>query len=56
LAIGNDELGAKIGNTCHCHVCGKTHKVHSWEGKLQTIKCGTDHYLVGVDGKVWERE
>jgi len=53
LATAPDDLGAKIGNRCPCHVCGKTHRVHSWEGVIQTIKCGDDHYLVGVDGKVY---
>jgi len=56
LAIAPDDLGAKIGNSCHCHVCGETHRVRSWEGRLQTIECDGAHYLVGIDGRTWKDE
>ena len=63
VAIGNDELGEKVGKTLKCKRCGKRHKVRYGErilpdGTMQPsklvgfIKCGGKPYLVAINGKL----
>ena len=62
VAIGNDELGEKVGKTLKCKRCGKRHKVRYGERVLSDgarqpskmagfIKCRGKAYLVAINGK-----
>ena len=63
VAIGNDEIGEKVGKTLKCKRCGKRHKVEYGEEILKGgtripskllgfIKCRGKAYLVAIDGKL----
>lgn len=57
LAVGNEELGAPVGETAPCPHCGKEYPVIDSEpkGALQGVRCETGGlYLVGIDGKAWK--
>jgi hypothetical protein len=61
LAIGNEELGKKVGTKAKCPHCKKLHKVlygkrkegNKWVASkmLGYVKCGKEAYIVAIDGK-----
>ena len=65
LAIGNDELGEKLGKMVKCPHCHKRHLVKTsyaqrlnekgnWEESemnMQSYKCGKKAYICGIDGQ-----
>lgn len=62
LAIGNDELGEKLGDTIICPKCGEEHPIKfgkqempdgTWvETKLLSFyRCGDKSYLAGIKGQ-----
>ncbi len=71
VAIGNNELGEKLGALLDCHKCGKRHRVqHSGQSKryntdgtisegpsglMQFYKCKGNTYLCGIEGQAIKR-
>ena len=64
LAIGNDELGAPLGDTVTCPHCGAEHAVVYSEaidadgrvigqGAVSWYKCGDASYIAGIGGRTW---
>lgn len=52
VAIGNDELGAPLGDTVTCPFCGEEHAVISSDkGSLQFFRHDGALYLCGIGGK-----
>ena len=59
MAVGNDELGEKIGDKAVCPHCGELHVVEfgtdSKTGKISEmlgfVSCEGSRYLVAIDGK-----
>jgi len=62
LAVGNNELGEKLGEVYQCPHCGEEHEIHygkkqvvdgSWvlTKMLSFYKCGDKTYLAGIDGR-----
>ena len=60
VAVGNDELGDKLGKTINCPSCGGQHDIKcssedpANEGRIATLqyyKCGDTTYLAGINGK-----
>lgn len=62
LAIGNNELGEKLGDTIICPKCGEEHPIEfgkkqllddTWiETKILSFYfCGGKPYLAGIDGQ-----
>ena len=65
IAVGNDELGDKVGEKAECPNCGKYHKVtHGKERRdngewiesklLSFVKCGKISYLVAIKGRSFD--
>lgn len=62
LAIGNNELGAEVGETAQCPHCGTAYHVEygvDAETGLPTniigfVRCGSDSYLVAVGGREYQ--
>lgn len=68
LAIGNDELGSRVGKTALCPHCNKRRKVRygrsrrilpdgrfgEWKesGMLGFVNCGKESYIVAINGKI----
>lgn len=59
IAIGNDELGATLGDTIVCPVCGARHPIEHGTNPvtgqpsdlLQFYRCGGTSYLAGIGGR-----
>lgn len=58
LAIGNNELGEKLGKTILCPHCQEKHPIkHGTDSKgnvsklLSFYDCGENSYLAGIEGK-----
>lgn len=62
FAVGNSELGEKLGATVWCRKCGGRHRVKYSEralddgsrvrdGLLAFVKCGGKAYIIGVNGR-----
>lgn len=52
IAVGNNELVGKLGKTCRCPNCGKSHRVKGDE-RLNYVVCSDDgeSYIVGFGGR-----
>jgi len=63
MAVGNDELGDKLGETITCPRCGEPHRIecgkkfnpktkeYELSNLLQFYNCGNKSFMCGLNGR-----